>query len=114
MTYASSRVRRERAISRALTRAVYEHSTATLALINHLKTVDDDLIDPARAEVHVTVDDAPLVDYWVDGTRTTSKHAAASLLQDRYGITHAEAEALIPEQVQPASPSPVSRVRGIR
>ena len=105
---------RERAILRALTRVVYDPSHATLALIEYLKGADAEVFNPARAEVHATVDDAPIVDYRVDGTRTTSRHAAASLLQDRYGITHAEAEALIPEQVQPASPSPVSRVRGIR
>jgi len=96
--------RRARAINRAITRAVQHPHDGGFALVEWLRTERPEVFDTALADIRVVrqrvsanaVRDAEeLVDYWVDGVRNSSPRDAAALLQDRYGITQAEAEELL-------------------
>lgn len=103
--------RRERAINRAITRAVYEPAPSALALIEYLKTLDPSDFSTEHVDIaHVGSR------FWVDGVDTTEWASAVSLLQDRYGLDRVEAEQLLSarSRYSGGSADSVSRVRGIR
>lgn len=120
--------RRDRAITRAITRTVQHPHSGGIELVawlrdEPLKTFDTELADIRVARHRVPANEfrgaEDLVDYLVDGVRNT-RIEAVDLIQDRYGVTHEEAEGLlaaadVPAQARPYQvPSSVTPIGGAR
>ena len=101
--------RRERAVHRAITRAVERPAPAELALIGMLRDLPREAFDTSLADIQ----HAPGAPHsWIDGVQVQDTEAAVQVLQDRYGLTRADARTLLHGDSGPAGYAGVRRIGG--
>lgn len=103
--------RRARAVNRAITAAVANPSEQAFALSDWLQTAPAEAFDTDLVDVQIDRGES-WTEYWIDGVCARNLMAAVAMLQNRYGLTRAEAEALIPGTPASRRPSSVAPIGG--